>query len=83
MVRQSDLLIWSVRSVWFIWLNQTNRINQMNQINKTNQINQTDRACPARLSSSQAHERTVEALACQHSFSAAYYGLIVERSGTD
>ena len=51
MVRQSDLFIWSVRSVWFVWLNQTNRINQMNQINKTNQINQRDRACPTRTDS--------------------------------
>ena len=36
-VRQPVLFIWSVRSVWFVWLHETN------------QMDQTDRACPRRV----------------------------------
>jgi len=40
-VRQrKKTVIWFVRSVLFVWLNETNQINKTNQIN---QMNQTDR----------------------------------------
>jgi hypothetical protein len=32
-----SVFILSVRSISFVWLNETNQMNQINQINKTNQ----------------------------------------------
>jgi hypothetical protein len=33
---------WSVRSVSFIWLNETNQIDQMNEIDKIDEMDETD-----------------------------------------
>ncbi|TKS64580.1 MAG: hypothetical protein EWM73_00307 [Nitrospira sp.] len=33
-VRQPVLFIWSVRSVWFVWLHETNQMDQADQITR-------------------------------------------------
>ena len=39
---ENGMVIGSIWSISFVWLNETNQMNQINQTNKTNQINQTN-----------------------------------------
>jgi len=39
-------VLWFVRSIWFVWLNET---NQMKKTNQMNQINQSHQSCESRL----------------------------------
>jgi hypothetical protein len=55
-VRPPVLFIWPVRSVWFVWLHETNQIDQTSQLTRQTGL--------------VPHVRTIEVAVDQHRFSA-------------